>query len=249
MFRFTTCLDSGKSGLCVNADRFREDQGAWDYPLPDCMKKGKDYVENRIALPPASNHFVLDVLMRKGEELRNWHLQKYEENKEKVYSGRVDPDLAAPIACAIEQIGHKNQAVYNELMELVEHVNKVWNTWGTYWKSKPNQQAMIWSKAKKWADKTADIQQIAELQKDFVSSPGPDKIGILLSLDPYLVSKLKASIAIGANGRPRDRFAFAMAYKTLLRIKAEASGGVSPIAHSFGDILGVSPAIGRFYSQ
>jgi hypothetical protein len=212
------------------------------------MKKGKDYVENRTALPPASNDFVLDVLMRKGKEIWDQHLKKYEENQEKVYFG-VDPDLSAPIASAIRQIGHQNQAVYNELIELVEHVEKVQCGWQTYWARKPRPKAKVWSKAKKSANKVADDQQIDELRNDFASNPGPDKIGILLALDPGLVSKLKASIAINVKERHTDKFAFAMAYGTLLKIKAEASGNVSPIARSFGDILGVSPAIGRFYSQ
>lgn len=249
MHRFTTCLDSGKSGLCVNTDRFREDQGTWDYPLPDCMKKGKDYVENRRPLPPFSNQFVLDVLMRKGKEIGDQHLKKYKEKRKEGYFGEVDPDLVAPITRALDQIGHQNQAVHCELMKLVEHVEKVRHGWRTYWSSKPNQQSMVWGKAKKSAKKLADDQRIEKLREDFASSPGPDEIGILLALDPYLVSKLKASIAISVNQRPSEAFAFSMAYETLLKIKAEASGGVSPITHSFGDILGVSPAIGRFYSQ
>lgn len=247
--RFTTCLDSGKSGLCVNKDRFREDQVAWGYPLPDCMQKGKDYVENRRALQPASHNFVLDVLMRKGREIWNQHLKKYEENKEKVYFG-VDPDLSAPIAHAIEQMEHQNQAVYNELIKLVEHVKKVHHAWLSTWrKYKTSQQTMIWSKATKSANRFAADQQIDMLRNEFASNPGPDEIGILLALDPCLVSKLKASIAVSVSGESKNGFAIAMAYETLLKIKAEASGSVSPIARSFGDILGVSPAIGRFYSQ
>jgi hypothetical protein len=248
--RFTTCLDSGKSGLCVNIHRFREDQRAWSYPLPDCMRKGGDYVENRTPLPPASSHFILDVLMRKGEEIRNRHLKKYKENREKVVGfGRVDPDLTAPIARAIEQIGHRNQPIRDELTKLEEHVGKVRHTWSAYWGSRSGRHVVVWSKSKKSMDKLANAQRIEELRNDFASNPGPDEIGTLLALDPRLVSKLKASIAAGTGSGPSDKFAFAMAYETLLTIKAEASGGVSPIARSFGDILGVSTAIGRFYSQ
>lgn len=249
-YRFTTCLDSGKSGLCVNPHRFREDQRAWDHPLPDCMKKGMDYVENRTALQPASDCFVLDTLMRKGEDIKNQHLRKYKESREKaVCSGEGDPDLIAPIARAIEQIGYRNQAIRDELMKLEDHVEKVRHAWRTYWGSRSSRRAVVWGKAKKLADRQANARRIEELRNDFASKPGPDEIGILLALDPRLVSKLKASIAAGANGGLNDKFAFAMAYESLLTIKAEASGGVSPIARSFGDILGVSPAIGRLYSQ
>ncbi|KAF9650456.1 hypothetical protein BDM02DRAFT_3267857 [Thelephora ganbajun] len=230
--------------------RFREDQRTWGYPLPDCMKKGGNYVENRTALPPASNYFVLDVLMRKGEEIWNQHLKKYKESREKVVGhGEMDPDLTAPIARAMEQIGSRNQPIREELIKLEEHVEKVRHAWRTYWGSKSGRRTMAWSKTKRSTDRLADARRIEELRSDFISNPGPDEIGTLLALDPRLVSKLKASIAARSNGGPSDKFAFAMAYETLLAIKAEASGGVSPIARSFGDILGVSPAIGRFYSQ
>ena len=214
------------------------------------MKKGMNYVENRTALPPASNHFVLDALMGKGEEIQNLHLKKYKENGERVFSGEVDSDLAAPITLAMEQMGHRNLAVYNELLMLEEHVVEVWHAWKTYWqRNKSSQKTVVWSKAQKSANKLAESQWIDKLREDFASNPGPDKIGTLLALDPCLVFKLKASIAIGANGKLRDKFAFSMAYESLLRIKAEASGGISPITRSFGDILGVGPAIGRLYSQ
>ena len=210
------------------------------------MKKGGDYVENRMALPPASEHFILDALMRKGEEIRNQHLKKYKENREKVVSSAgVDPDLTTPIARAIEQIGHRNQPIRDELIKLEKHVEKVRQAWRDYWGSKSNRRTTVWGKANKSRDRLADARRIEELRNDFVSNPGSDEIGPLLALDPRLVSKLKASIAAGAG----DKFAFAMAYETLLTIKAETSGGVSPITRSFGDILGVNPAIGRFYSQ
>jgi len=211
------------------------------------MKKGGDYVENRTALRPASECFVLDVLMRKGEEVRNQHLKKYEENREKVVgSGETDPDLTAPIARAIEQIGHRNQPIRDELIKLEKHVEQVRHAWRAYWGSRSGRHVVVWSRTKKSMDKLADARRIEELRNDFLLNPGPDEIGTLLALDPRLVSKLKASIAAGGHN---DKFAFAMAYETLLTIKAEASGGVSPIARSFGDILGISPAIGRFYSQ
>lgn len=249
IYRFTTCLDSGKSGLCVNKHRFREDQRAWDYPLPDCMKKGVDCVQNRTALPPTSDRFVLDVLMRRGARIRNLYLKKYKEDREKVVgAGGTDPDLIAPIARAIERIGHQNQPIRDELTRLEMHVEKVRCAWRAYWESKSGRRTLSWGKAKKSADRVADARRIEELRNDFASGPGPDEIGTLLALDPRLVSKLKASIAAGVGGGLSDKFAFAMAYETLLTIKAEASGSVSPIARSFGDILGVSPAIGRFYS-
>lgn len=250
MHRFTTCLDSGKSGLRVNTHKFREDRRAWDRPLPDCMKKGGNHVENQTALKPVSDFFVLDALMRKGEEIRNRHLNRYEQNKERVFrSGELDPDLTAPIARAIEQIGSRNQAVRDELTKLEEHVERVRHAWRAYWGSKSSRQKMGWGKVQRLADRQANNRRIEELRIDFASNPGPDEIGILLALDPHLVSKLKASIAAGANGGLSHKFAFAMAYESLLTIKAEASGGVTPIARPFGDILGVNPAIGRFHTQ
>jgi len=212
------------------------------------MKKGGDNTENRTALPPASNHFILNVLMRKGEEVRSRHLKKYEENKARVVgAGGMDPDLTAPIARTMERVGY--HPIRDELIKLGMHVEKVRNAWRTYWGSKPNQRTVVWSKAKKSTDKLADARRIEELRNEFASGPGHDEIGTLLALDPRLVSKLKASIAASTGGGFSDKFAFAMAYEHLLTIKAEASGSVSPIARSFGDILGVSPAIGRFYSQ
>jgi hypothetical protein len=214
------------------------------------MRKGMNYVENRTALPPASNHFVLDVLMKKGEEFRNQHLKKYEESRERVFSSGADPDLIAPIARAMEQIGDRNRGIRDELTRLKEHVEKVRCTWGTYWGStKSSRQMAVWSKAKRSADRQMIARRIEELRNEFALNPGPDEIGTLIALDPRLVSKLKASIAAGTKDGFSDKFAFSMAYETLLTIKAEAMGGVSPIARSFGDILGVSPAIGRFYSQ
>jgi hypothetical protein len=107
----------------------------------------------------------------------------------------------------------------------------------------------VWSKAKRSADRQTVARRIEELRNEFASNPGPDEIGTLIALDPRLVSRLKASIAVGTKDGFSDKFAFSMAYESLLMVKAEALGGVSPISRSFGDILGVSPAIGRFYSQ
>ena len=212
------------------------------------MKKGGDHIENRKALPPASNYFVLDVLMRKGEEVRSRHLKKYEEKRAKfVGVGWMDPDLTAPIARTMERVGY--HPIRNELIKLEMHVEKVRHAWRTYWGSKSSQRRVVWSKAKKSTDRLADARRIEELRDEFASGPDHDEIGTLLALDPRLVSKLKASIAASTGGGFSDKFAFAMAYEHLLTIKAEASGGVSPIARSFSDILGVSPAIGRFYSQ
>lgn len=240
-------MDSSKTGLCVKPDKFREDQKTWDYPLPYCMMKGVDFVENRAPLQPASNNFVLDVLMRKGELIRDQHLTKYEERV--FHSSEIDPDLTAPITHAIERIGHRNRAIRDELTKLEEHVERIRRVWRTYWGSKSGRRTVTRSKSEKLADKLAETRWMDEIRNDFASNPGPDEIGILLALDPRLVAKLKASIAAGTSGRPSDKFAFAMAYETLLTIKAEASSGVSPIARSFGDILGVSLPIGRFYSQ
>ena len=213
------------------------------------MKKGGDHVENRTALSPASNRFILDVLMRKGEEVRNRHLKKYEENKARVVgAGGMDPDLATPIARVMERIGQQNP-IRDELIKLEAHVEKARHAWRAYWGGKSGRRTVVWSKAQKSTDKLVNARRIEELRNEFASGPDHDEIGTLLALDPCLVSKLKASIAARTGGGFSDKFAFSMAYEHLLTIKAEASGGVSPIARSFGDILGVSPAIGRFYSQ
>ena len=81
--RFTTCLDSIKTGLRVQPEIFAMDSRKWNRPRPYSMQKmdESDRNENRAELPfkrpKALGSFVLDSIKERGEQLKNQIFSNY----------------------------------------------------------------------------------------------------------------------------------------------------------------------------
>ena len=81
--RFTTCLDSIKTGLRVQPEIFALDSRKWNRPRPYSMQKmdESDRNENRAELPfkrpKALGSFVLDSIKERGEQLKNQIFSNY----------------------------------------------------------------------------------------------------------------------------------------------------------------------------
>jgi hypothetical protein len=81
--RFTTCLDSRKTGHRVQQNVFDKDVKRYGWGLPECLRPvedGREWDQNvRIRRSEALGPFVLDTLKDFGNSLANSFLRKYEE--------------------------------------------------------------------------------------------------------------------------------------------------------------------------
>jgi hypothetical protein len=143
--RFTTCLDSAKTGLRLTKDAFKEDQKQYGGRRALCMVPADkpEYADSGYQnySPERSRSldtFILDNLVAAGEALRKKHLRAYDTLRERL-DRRPDRDLMRPLEEAHKKAKEIEQRGFSEFVKELElikaHVEKVRESHRTFWAS------------------------------------------------------------------------------------------------------------------
>jgi RNA-dependent RNA polymerase len=234
-FRFTTCLDSAKSGLRLSREAFKEDQKQYGRPRASCMvalDKSRIDREYQTYGPPKRKQslgtFILDNLVATGNELRDIHLRAYGGLKKNA-DWKPDRDLTKPFKEAekrAKEIQRQGFSGFVDELEIIKaHVVKVREAYRTFWAS-PSKRG---EKKKKSPDFACQFVE------------GPPEDSILLTAD---VAAIKASYAyyLSAN------FALTVAFRELCTIKAIASQHL-PVTRSFAEAMSIGASFVRVLAE
>lgn len=248
--RFTTCLDSRKTGLRVLENIFKEDSRKYSNTLPECMRSDSDEEagesDDHIAKKArgrALGPFILDDLQSFGKSIRDNFLGQYE----KQFSGELKPldqHLKRPYQRISEKLSEMRSLpevkvgdflaeARRELVTIEEHVKAMRSEWGSIF-GKSNV-------SKRKNSKASQNTAIDSLRRKFVS--GPDVPHLALLGD---VAEIRASYAYSYK-RDSTRFAFAMAFQELCNIKARELGGTT-LDREFAELMSIPKSTVRTLS-
>ena len=201
--RFEILLDAAKSGLRIKSDVLSQDKRDYSRRRPDCMKKKDDDDRLPLVRDPSFPTFVLDTLVKAGEEEQERHLIEFD--KLEVDDSNCDWALLQPYEDAV----HKASDVpilSSELKAIEDHVSRLYDPWkgvcGLLREASVSGQG--------WRRSTRE-NQLSNLVKQFADEvPG---ICVLSN-----ANEIKASYAY----KMSLKFGFSMAYRELCAIKARS---------------------------
>ena len=246
--RFTTELDSSKTGLRIKPKVFQEDQKISRHRLPKCMERadsrdphgviirddGSPITRDR-HLPP----FILDTLLDAGEKLKTKHLAAYGclgDNLDR----RKDDDLCRPFRDAHDKARLAADAGFpyllNELEDIKDHVKAVHKSWCATCadKKSPRKKGSSPQKKKKERSFSGNEDRMGNVTRRFAH--GPANI-----VHTSCIDEVKASYAYYEYHKDYspDYFAFCVAFKDLTVIKARAVGQIG-VTLSFSEHMTIS---------
>jgi RNA-dependent RNA polymerase len=231
--RFTTCLDSRKTGFRVQQEVFREDTRKYAWGVPDCFRSVDEGDERSqrgtIVRDKGLGPFILDILKDFGDRLAKILPGDYENLRELPGATRftADCDLLGPYQKIKGKISEMEllPGVYlkelgrnasTELRRIESHVEDMKAEWANIFRT---------------ASKTTQTAKVVDLRRKFES--GPD-VPHLTHLGD--IPEIRASYAYRRYGADKPSFAFSMAFDMLCKIKARESGGTT-LSHEFGDLM------------
>lgn len=250
--RFTTLLDSNKSGLRLKPGIFERHMKSFDRSRAPCMNvKDQEqltpYLRRRKDLPV----FVLDYLQEAGREFKDERLAKYDQVKS--YGPAHDQELSIPwnmlcsFATAIARPDKPDPTpVFRDEVARVRHfVENLFDEWR---KTCSNYHEEKRTSPRKKSQQSLSNRRFTDIAKHFADGPKDipclEKFG---KLDIVVASCLydyatKNGVVEGKS----LRFPFQVALSGLCRIKAEASKeGVVSMIRSFADDLNANAAMVR----
>ena len=226
--RFTTCLDSRKTGHRVRQDVFANDVKLYARGLPECMSHVEMYewkencdVRRSRALGP----FVLESLRDFGKDLADTFLGEYEKLGGQPGVGRfttADQHLLGPHQRIVKKLSEMEALLgadgnkfileaRRELGKIEDHVDKIKLEWSNLKTSTPGR--------KKKSGSTQN-QAIADLRRRFGSGLDVPRLSLLGN-----IPEIRASYAYKQCRADKPTFAFSMAFEDICRIKAQEPGG------------------------
>ena len=240
-YRFTTCLDSRKTGHRVQQSVFEKDVKRYAFGLPECLRSVKEGSErtqngrirrNEEALGP----FVLDTLKRFGNDLTNTFMCKYKELGGQPGVARFDTadrHLMGPYEQIMLKLSkmeslrqvHANdfvQEARKELRKVEGHVENIKSEWTNFFST--------FSKKKSESKQKCTVD---DLRQQFRSGPDAPHLSLLGD-----VPEICASYAYRLCGAGHARFAFSIAFEVLCNIKARESGGTM-LNREFAELMAV----------
>jgi RNA-dependent RNA polymerase len=234
-FRFTTCLDSAKTGLRLGKEAFKEDQKRYGRPRASCMvapdKSEQTEPTYQTHIPPkrsqSLNKFILDTLVATGNTLRIKHLRAYDDLEEKA-DWKIDCDLTRPFKEAKEKAEMIQQRGFggfvDELEVIKAHVVEVREAYRIFWTS---------------TGKRNEKKKSPDFARQFVE--GPSEHLVPLTTD---VGAIKASYAYQLSAN----FALTVAFRELCTIKATASQHL-PVTRSFAEAMTIGSSFLRVLAE
>ena len=212
-YRFTTILDSRKTGLTVQPSVLEADKTLYGHQKPACFGGPKDGPN----VPIRSSNLrrcILEELLDAGDACREKLLVQYERNGRKPLEGARDSDILRSwrdVEAALPKEDLISKPLAAELKEMDRLLRKLWEDWKSHCAAMHRNDARFKSvKAKEKYDKS-------EMSKFALRySAIPDQRTRLVLL--YDIDSLKASRAYDLN----VRFAMSFGFQALCRIKAAA---------------------------
>jgi RNA-dependent RNA polymerase len=246
--RFTTCLDSRKTGHRVQREVFNKDSKRFGWPLPECLRQSDDEKFPRNEIPKRDRTlapFVLDALQDFGREVERSVLVKYKELGDTPGTGsglrKQDEDLLKPYQRFSENLSKMEslhideflRQVLRELKMIEDHVKARQREWAETFRSQVSHKKVPAS-----TRRTA----IAIIRQKFASGPDVPHISLISN-----VAAIRASYAYKQCKSENSTFAFALAFEELCRIKAQESGG-STLDRDFAELMAVPKSAVRVLS-
>lgn len=222
--RFTTCLDSRKTGHRVQRSVFEKDVKLYSYGLPECLRpveEGRGSNQNVIQRRKALGPFVLDTLKGFGNDLANSFLCKYEELGSQPGAARsttADRHLLGPY----EQISMKLSKMETQVHanDFVEEARKELRKLKDHVEDTKSQWAKCFSTPSEKKSESTQKRTVDDLRQRFHSGPDAPHLSLLGD-----IPEIRASYAYMLCGAGNANFAFRMAFEDLCSIKAQESGG------------------------
>jgi hypothetical protein len=215
--RFTTCLDSRKTGHRVRQSIFEKDVKLYGWGLPESLRSVGEGGERdqRIRRGEGLGPFIIDTLKYFGAELADSFLCKYEQLPGAAGLTTADPHLLEPYDQILGKLSKMEslhrvhakefvQEAHRELNKLKEHVGAMRSDWPTALKKKSG---------------STQNRNVDNLRRRFNSGPDAPHLSFLGD-----VPTIRASYAYHLC-KENTRFAFSMAFDVLCQIKARESGG------------------------
>ena len=190
--------------------------------------------------------FILDELMSKGKDLLTEHKIQYTALRP---TREDDKDIDGPYQDILNLCREKREsfpelaqqltAELKEVRDLVESCcSRGWQ--GIQW-GQASGTPSKYANSKQKKSKAENTRIFLSVAAEFTRGPDKEKVPILSGLG--LLDKVKASYVY----RYKPKYAFAVAFRTLCTIKAEAKG-LAPITQTIGQILSVPSAAVRILS-
>lgn len=240
--RFTTCLDSRKTGLRVLENVFQKDAKKYGWPLPKCMQDDEEEGESQNAVTSRGNAlrpFILDELLSFGDSVAEKIRVEYDKPAMESFRNK-DQHLLRPYQRILEKLSEMRSLpvkvddflgeARRELGAIEKHVDDMKLEWGNSFQSNARQNTR--------QDHTIDM-----LRRKFISGP-PDVAHLALLGD---VPEIRASYAYSRCMAINPKFAFAMAFKELCGIKARELGGTI-LDSEFAEIMSIPKSTVRTLS-
>jgi RNA-dependent RNA polymerase len=222
--RFTTCLDSRKTGHHVRQNVLAQDTKQYGWPLPECMQyvetdewSQRHYVRRKKALGP----FILDSLWSFGRHVADGFLGEYDNLGGQCKFIAQDHNLLGPHQQVVKKlsgvvllpytdIGNIIQEARGELRMIEDHIDKMKAEWSS----------LLTTKKKSGSTSTQNLA-IAALRQEFASGPDVPHLSLLGD-----IPAICASYAYTQCRANNPNFAFSMAFEELCKMKAQESGGI-----------------------
>ncbi|OSX67200.1 hypothetical protein POSPLADRAFT_1127992 [Postia placenta MAD-698-R-SB12] len=251
-FGFCTVLDSRKTGLRVKDGVFKKDKQQYDKEKPDCMTKSS--TASTVLNGPYKSRlrrqirrrFVLETLLDAGRTLQSELLAKYDGMRADL-AQQPDNDLLRPyqqasrLATTIATQGLRS--LQSETTSILEHVHRGLQAWRSLSSKSPQSPAKA-SPSKSRVDAKAKAEK-GKPYKDLAISFMRDLHNVPHFAEfPVRLDAILASCAYQEN----PKFAFSVAFRSLCKIKAEASGSAA-LSRTFAEVMTVPSAAVKVLSQ
>ncbi len=222
--RFTTCLDSRKTGHRVQQGVFKEDIRKYAWGLPECFRSIEDGDERsqntRIKRGEDLGPFVLDVLKEFGNILANTFLCEHKNLSGQPEADRFaeDRDLLKPYQKIMGRLSEMESLPMVYLNELAREARMELRMIESHVKD----VKMEWGKMFRTSTKSAQARMLVDLRQKFESNPDVPHLSHLGD-----VPEIRASCAYRLCSPKNPTSAFSLAFDTLCKIKARESGGTT----------------------
>lgn len=239
--RFTTVLDSRKSGLVVKRYVLQADE-KHGFGKPVCLG-GSDTARNIPRRPPVLGLFILEALLEAGDDIQRELLVMYSRMGRRLAQGSTDADILRPWQSiqSAKRAKRLPEIVEREVEILKEHVDKARQEWAAIW-SRPNGNNQYSQSTKEEINiaKKNEKERVLSLAKRYAQVPeGCNTLALLGNIET-----LKASYAYSLS----PKLALKVAFQALCKIKAETAG-TTAFTKEFAEAMAISASEVRVRSQ
>ena len=235
--RFTTCLDSRKTGHRVQQSVFKKDVKQYGWGLPKCLRPVEGEYEWKQNAPihrsAVLGPFVLDTLKEFGISLEEGFMCKYEELPGQPGAATADHHLLSPYEQITKKLSTMESLPQVHVSTFVQEARKELRNLEKYVKDVKLQWSSSFSTPSKKKSESTPKRTRDDLQRSFRSGPDAPHLSLLGD-----VPEICASYAYKLCGAGLARFAFSIAFEVLCNIKARESGGTT-LNREFAELMAV----------